>query len=68
MKPRTKQIEGVTYRRFTVRYRLASGKRRSMVRWSPGYPWIREEVARELLSRYDLEDIAPGSVTIAAAR
>ncbi len=62
-----KWVEGVPYRRFTVRYRLASGERRRMVRWSPGFPWIREEVARELLSRFDLEDIKPGSVTIRAA-
>jgi hypothetical protein len=61
---RTKLIEGVPYRRYAIRYRLADGTRRRMVRWSPGFPWIREEIARELLSRYDLEDIAPGSVTI----
>lgn len=67
MSARVKSIEGVPYTRFVVRYRLATGERRRMVRWSPGYPWIREEVARELISRHDLEGIEPGSVTISAA-
>lgn len=60
-------VEGVPYTRYVIRYTLASGKRRRMTRWSPGYPWIREDVARELLSRYDLADIKPGSVTITPA-
>jgi len=58
-------IEGVPYRRYVVRYTLRSGKRRRMVRWSPGPPWVREEIARELCERFGLDGIAPGSVTIA---
>lgn len=59
-----KYIEGVPYYRFRVRYALANGKRRTMTRLSPGFPWIREEVARELCERFGLEAIKPGSVTI----
>lgn len=68
MKARKLQIEGVPYERFVVRYTLTSGQRRRMVRWSPGLPWIREEVARELCARFGLESIKPGSVTINPAR
>lgn len=57
-------IEGVPYFRFRVRYTLACGKRRRMTRLSPGFPWVREEVARELFERYGAESIKPGSVTI----
>ena len=60
----TKIVEGVPYYRFRVRYTLTDGKRRSMVRWSPGLPWVREEIARELLERFTLDGIKPGSVTI----
>ena len=59
-----KHIEGVPYYRFRVRYTLANGKRRSMTRLSPGLPWIREEIARELDETYGLDNIKPGSVTI----
>lgn len=62
----TKMIENVQYHRFVVRYTLTTGQRRRMVRWSPGYPWVREEVARELVTRFDLDGIKPGSVTIEA--
>lgn len=62
---RTRVIEGVTYRPFLVRYTLASGARRRMVRWSPGEPWVYDEVGRELLERFGLEGIKPNSVTIA---
>jgi hypothetical protein len=58
-------IEGVPYHRFRVRYTLADGRRRTMVRLSPGFPWVREEIARELVERFGLEGIKPGSVTIA---
>lgn len=60
-------VEGVRYTRYVIRYTLADGKRRRMTRWSPGFPWVREEAARELLSRYDLDEIQPGSVTITPA-
>lgn len=57
-------VEGVPYERFIIRYTLISGQRHRMVRWSPGLPWIREEIARELHERFGLESIKPGSVTI----
>ena len=59
-------IEGVPYRPYRIYYTLANGKRRRMVRWSPGYPWIREEIARELLDRFGLEGLRPRSVSIHA--
>ncbi len=45
-------IEGVRYYRHRVRFRLADGRRRSWVRWSPGHPWVLGEVGRELLERF----------------
>jgi len=60
----TMNVEGVTYHPFLVRYTLSDGKRRRMVRWSPGNPWVRNEVARELVDRFGVEGIKPGSVTI----
>jgi len=59
-----KTIEGVPYYRFLVRYTLADGRRLRMVRWSPGFPWVRDEVGRELLDRFGLEGIRRGSVSI----
>jgi len=64
---RIKLIEGVPWRRFRIRYRLANGRRRSMTRWSPGFPWVRTEIARELDERFGIENIAPRSVTIREA-
>lgn len=66
--PTVKTIEGVPYVKFTIRYTLADGKRRSMARWSPGFPWVREEIARELDDRFGLDAIKAGSVTINVAR
>ncbi len=60
----TRTIEGVPYHRFVVRYTLMSGKRRRLVRWSPGFPWVRTEVLRELDDRHGIEEIKPNSVTI----
>ena len=57
-------IEGVDYYPFLVRFTLTNGTRRRIVRWSPGHPWVRDEVARELDERYGLEGIKPGTVTI----
>lgn len=57
-------IEGVPYYRHVIRYTLADGRRRRMVRWSPGFPWIRSEVGRELADRFGLDGIKHGSVTI----
>lgn len=59
-------IEGVRYRPFVVRFRLADGTRRRITRWSPGFPWVRDEVGRELLDAYGLDGIKPRSVTIRA--
>lgn len=60
----TRYIEGVPYDRYVVRYTLADGTRRRMVRWSPGEPWIRDEIGRELVERFGVDGIKPGSVTI----
>jgi hypothetical protein len=57
-------IEGVPYHRYRVRYRLANGKRRTMIRWSPGAPWVFDEIGRELIERYGADGIAPRSVLI----
>ena len=59
-----KYIENVPYYRFRVRYTLACGQRRVMVRLSPGYPWVRDEIGMELLERFGADGIKPGSVTI----
>ena len=66
--PPVKYIEAVPYVRFIVRYTLTAGQRRSMVRWSPGVHWLRDEVGRELCDRFGLDGIKPGSVTINVAR
>lgn len=60
-------VEGVPYHRFVVRFALASGKRRRLVRWSPGFPWVREEVCRELIDRFGLSGIKRGSVRISVS-
>jgi hypothetical protein len=39
-----------------------------MVRWSPGPPWVRDEVGRELVERFGVEGIKAGSVSIRLAR
>lgn len=64
MKAHTKLVENVPYYRFRARYTLATGQRRSMVRWSPGFPWVRDEIGRELMDRFGLDGIKAGSVTI----
>lgn len=59
-----RRIEGVFYWPYVVRFTLANGKRRKLIRWSPGVPWVYSEVARELVDRYGLEGIKPNSATI----
>lgn len=62
-----RMIEGVEYHRYLVRFSVrANGRwlRRRLVHWSPGYPWIMEEVARGLGALYGLDNIKPQSVTI----
>jgi hypothetical protein len=63
---RVRYVEGVPYYPHRVRFQLADGRRRSWVRWSPGFPWVREEVARELDARFGIEAIKPRSCTIEA--
>ena len=60
----TKTIEGVTYYPFVVSFKLADGRRRRMIRWSPGYPWVYDEVGRELLDRFGEHGIRERSCTI----
>lgn len=61
---RVKYFEGVAYWPFCVRFTLADGRRRRIVRWSPGFPWVRSEVGRELYERFGADGIKPGSATI----
>lgn len=61
---RVLDIEGVPYRRYRVRYTLADGRRRRMLRWSPGFPWVRDEIGRELVDRFGLDGLRRGSVSI----
>lgn len=60
-------IENVPYYRFRVRYTLATGQRRRMHRWSPGFPWVRDEIGRELVERFGVEGIRARSVRIMRA-
>ncbi len=57
-------VEGVPYFPHVVRFRLADGRRRRWVRYSPGYPWVREEVGRELMARFGAEGVRAHSCTI----
>jgi len=61
------QIEGVTYYRFAVRFTLADGRRRRRYYWSPGFPWVYDEVGQSLLNEFGLEGIKPHSCTIREA-
>lgn len=60
----SRMVEGVTHYRHVVHYTLSDGKRRRMVRYSPGAHWVYHEVGRELVERFGLERIKPGSVRI----
>jgi hypothetical protein len=60
-------IEGVPYHRFVVRFTLANGRRRRRFYWSPGLPWVRDEVGRSLVDEFGLEGIKPHSCTIREA-
>jgi hypothetical protein len=66
-RPSVRYVEGVPYYPHRVRFQLADGRRRSWVRWSPGAPWVREEVGRELWDTFGPEGVKPGSCTIEAA-
>lgn len=57
-------FEGVPYTRFVVTFRLADGRRRRWIRWSPGHPWVRSEVMREIAARFRLNDLKTGSLEI----
>jgi len=60
---KTKTIEGVTYYRYRVAFRLVSSGRKRRTFWSPGHPWVRTEIARWLDGTYGIEAIVPQSVT-----
>jgi len=64
----TLHIEGVEYVRHVVRFRLLDGRTRRWIRYSPGLPWIREEVGREIAERIGIESVVPGSCSIRIAR
>jgi hypothetical protein len=59
-------VEGVPYYRFRVRFRLADGRRRSWVRWSPALMFARGEVGRELADRFGFDGVKPHSCSIEA--
>ena len=59
-------IEGVTYYKFRVTFRLADGSRRRWVRWSPGWNWVYGEVARELWSVFGDTGVKPHSCKVSA--
>lgn len=61
---RVSVIEGVPYRRYRVYYTLADGRRCRMMRWSPGKPFVYDEVGQELVDRFGVDGIKPRSVTI----
>jgi hypothetical protein len=56
-----KLVEGVPYSRFRVEFRDTTGKRHRLTHWSPGHPWLVEEI-RRLLS--DCYDVAPAARVI----
>lgn len=57
-------IESVWYERFEVCFRLADGRRRRWVRWSPGFPWVYDEVGRELFETFGAAGVRERSATI----
>lgn len=57
--------EGVPNYRHLISFRMANGRRVRWVRWSPGQPWIREELTRELVNRgITPEQLKPNSCVI----
>lgn len=64
MSAHVRHVENVPYYKFRIRYTLATGQRRSMVRWSPGFPWVIDEIGQELVDRFGEDGIADRSVTI----
>jgi hypothetical protein len=58
-------IEGVPYCRFRVSVTLTSGKRRRLFRHSPGFPWIRSEVTRELYDLYEPQEVKRVTISLA---
>jgi hypothetical protein len=61
-------VEGVPYYRFHVTLKYVNPKRPLLrwTRWSPGKPWVFEEVTRELAAR-GVEPEELKSVTIERA-
>lgn len=53
--------EGVTYFRFRVTFRTSDRRRRRWVRWSPGAPWIFDEVSRELEATFTRAELPAGT-------
>lgn len=60
-------IEGVTYYRYRVRFQTAGGRRLVWIRWAPARLYALESVGRELVNRFGLRGIKPGSCTVRAA-
>jgi hypothetical protein len=64
MNLRTRTYQGVSYSAFRVRFKLTTGDIKRWIRWSPGFPWIVEEITREIQDRFESGDILPRSLTI----
>ncbi len=60
-------IEGVQYFPFLVKFTLADGRRRVWTRWSPGRPWVSEEVSRELNDRFTERELPRSSKVVIQA-
>lgn len=60
-----KLIEGVPYYRFRVSITLTSGRRRRLFRHSPGFPWVRSEVTRELSDTYEPQEVRRVTISFA---
>lgn len=63
-----RRIEGVPYYRHVVTYRTKDGKRHRFEHDSPGFPWVRVEVARRIQDVHALSFVEPGSVAIQQKR
>lgn len=60
-----RQVEGVWYAPYVVRYVTTAGKRRRFTVWCPGSPWLRDTVLRALDDREDVDRSKRVSVRIA---
>ena len=60
--------EGVPYHPFIVTFRTKDGARHHETHYSPGFPWVRTEVARSIDERIGVEQVVPGTCVIQQRR